>query len=249
MEESVEDDYAQLVGVSTSLYLLTALVMLLAGQAGWIASWMNLAALLSVLVLNAKLIHIIRFACRGGAVNDLTRNAFWFKRPALLLPWVRGVLFSLSFVFSSQVFFAWQFGPKSCYFTNAGFRAYAAWPFWVDTILAALLLLEMGLTTLPLYSLAVQMGSQYKHDRLSAHVKQALGNWLQRAKDKSAANGSQAAAPELSGLAGRVKSIPVIGEGLDKLGSQSLAQGTTLGDRLVGLARKGNDSGSGSGAK
>ena len=35
--------------------------------------------------LPVQLIHVIRFACRGGTAKRLENDIFWFKKPSLLL--------------------------------------------------------------------------------------------------------------------------------------------------------------------
>lgn len=184
IERSMEDDFSKLVGLSIAEWLFLVLIFLLAGVTGWMASWFNILAWILCLILNTKLIHITRYVTRGGAVNKLDKSVFWFRKPQWLLPIIRAVIFSPSYLLASQVFFAWQFGANSCYFNNKGFRAYAAWPFWVDTILATLLILMLGLVTLPVYALAVQMGSTYKHFMIPASVKELMQGWGKRAKHR-----------------------------------------------------------------
>ena len=58
-----------------------------------------------------------------------------------------------------------SFGPESCPFTAAGNKFWFAWvlPWWTVLIFTAVVYLDAATRTLPCYSLAVQMGSEFKH--------------------------------------------------------------------------------------
>lgn len=59
----------------------------------------------------------------------------------------------------------WSFGPDSCPFTSQGGAFWFAWraPWWVSLVVTGVIFLDASMRTLPCYSLAVQMGSDFKH--------------------------------------------------------------------------------------
>lgn len=58
-----------------------------------------------------------------------------------------------------------SFGPDSCPFTATGNKFWFAWvlPWWTVLIFTAVVYLDAATRTLPCYSLAVQMGCEFKH--------------------------------------------------------------------------------------
>jgi len=58
-----------------------------------------------------------------------------------------------------------SFGAYSCPFTARDYKFYFALvlPWWTLLIFGGIILLDASMRTLPLYSLAVQMGSDFKH--------------------------------------------------------------------------------------
>ena len=98
---------------------------------GW-ATWIVIVIAGSVLFLvNTKLMWVARYATRGGDVHRLKPGVFWLHRPWLFLPVIKSLLFFVSFVFANSAFFAWQFGPSSCYFSRSGFQGHPV-PWWVS---------------------------------------------------------------------------------------------------------------------
>ena len=58
-------------------------------------------------------------------------------RPGLLLPVIKYLVFFDTFVFANSIFFATQFGCKSCFFSRTGFQGYVPISWWVSAILPA----------------------------------------------------------------------------------------------------------------
>lgn len=67
-----------------------------------------------------------------------------------------------------QIFFVWSFGSESCPFTAAGNAFWLAWlpPWWLVLIISGLIFVDAAMIALPCYSLAVQMGSDFKQHML-----------------------------------------------------------------------------------
>jgi hypothetical protein len=108
----------------------------------------------------------------GGAAR-LSSRTFPFNRPTLLLVPIKLSLFLCAFIYANFLYLLWQFGPKSCCFTD---EFYPGWvlPWWTILIVNTLIFLHMGAVTLPAYSLAVQMGSDWKAHMLPQRLTKKL---------------------------------------------------------------------------
>lgn len=144
---------------------------------------------------------MIRHVCRGAKVNQLSSQVFWFNKPALLLHPIKYLLFLCSFMFASAIFFVWSFGAHSCPFSTSFWFAWLP-PWWVSLILSGLIFFDAAVRTLPCYSLAVQMGSDFKHHMLPTGIKNRLLKIAERIKQKHKEQQAAAAAAEGSRRAG-----------------------------------------------
>lgn len=88
-------------------------------------------------IVNTNLIWIARYATRGGHVHRLTPGIFFLNRPWLMLHVIKFLLFFVSFTYANAIFFAAEFGPKSCFFSSVGFQGQPI-PWWVSHHLAQL---------------------------------------------------------------------------------------------------------------
>lgn len=181
----MEDDFSQVVGINLEMWLALIIFIIISGPLGWAVLIFLILATVMQLVINTKLTMVIRHVCRHGKETELASNIFWFKRPSLLLPFIKFNLFLCSYLYSAPLFFAWQFGQHSCPFTNKGF--WWAWvvPWWTSLIFGAALFLNLSLRTLPMYSLAVQMGSDFKHHMLPKGIKLRLLKMAEHIRDKN----------------------------------------------------------------
>ena len=99
--------------------------------AGW-CIWVFVIVSGALLTLvNYKLIWVVRYVTRGGNIHLLKNGVFWANRPGLLLPIIKFLLFFVSYVYANAIFFATQFGTKSCFFSRAGFQGQPV-PWWVS---------------------------------------------------------------------------------------------------------------------
>ena len=98
---------------------------------------------------------------------------FWFNRPPLLLIPIKISLFLCGFFYASFIFFAWQFGTKSCPFYDA-FYTWWELPWWMIIVFNTAIFAHMSLVTFPTYSMAVQMGSDYKRHMLPKQLTMRL---------------------------------------------------------------------------
>lgn len=83
----------------------------------------------------------------------------------------------------SFIFFAWQFGTRSCPFTDAFYPNWVI-PWWTIPIVNTIIFVYMGAVTLPAYSLAVQMGSDIKSYMLPQKLTKKLLAVAAAAKEK-----------------------------------------------------------------
>ncbi|DBA84760.1 hypothetical protein WJX77_002067 [Trebouxia sp. C0004] len=170
---SMDDDCAKVVGLGPSGWLIVVAFVLLAGVIGWASAWFVLLAVILELIMNTKLIYIARHTSRGGTVHRLKPTIFWFgaKGPWVMLTTIRTLLFFCSFIYSSCIFFAVNFGRKSCFFTTPGLNtASLPIPWWVVLIINSLVYFALSFITVPLYSIGVQMGSDFKPHIFSPDV-------------------------------------------------------------------------------
>lgn len=140
--------------------------------------------------VNTKLMQIIRHVCKDGKVSCLASNVFWFKRPSLLLIPIKFVLFLCSFNTASTIFFVWQFGVNSCY-TSTDFWFAWSWPWWCSLVISWGMFLDLAFKTIPMYSLAVQMGSDFKHNMLPTGLKRRLLQIAAHAREQVAARAKE----------------------------------------------------------
>lgn len=184
---SMDDDCAKVVGLGPSVWLTVAVFVLLAGVIGWASTWFALLAVLLELIMNTKLIYIARHTARGGAVHRLQPSIFWFgqKGPWVMLTVIKTLLFLCSFIYTSLVFFAINFGVHSCFFHTPGLNTPSLpMPWWVVLIINTAVYLALSFITVPLYSLGVQMGSGFRPHILSPNVKNRLLDISKANKEK-----------------------------------------------------------------
>ncbi len=118
-----------------------------------------------LLVVNGKLVDLVRHLTRGGLVRRQRPEDFWLGRPRLLLWVMKFALFMLALTLSLNVFFAFHFTKDSCYFT--AYRHF----FLVTLVVDVLMLTYLGLVSLPLYSLVVQLHGAANADGLQRYFK------------------------------------------------------------------------------
>jgi hypothetical protein len=176
--QSMEDDLAHLVGITPLFWLITMIFWLISGLIGYaVMPFMIVTAVLMIL-LNAKLASIVKEIVAklgSGHALILQEHIFWFNNPELMLQPMKFCLFFTSFIFNSFMFFAWQFGPGACTFSDAFYGPTWRLPWWTIIIFNVIIFLHLAMVTFPAYSLAVQMGSNLKGHMLpSRFVKKLL---------------------------------------------------------------------------
>ena len=126
---------------SERLYALDCLPLLQIGEsklhcAGWCIWVFVIVAGAMLLAVNTHLMAAARLTGRGeGATVQQMPLPARLLASQLLLPVLKFLLFFVSFVFSNALFFATQFGSRSCFFSTYGFQGYPV-PWWVSTLSA-----------------------------------------------------------------------------------------------------------------
>jgi hypothetical protein len=131
---------------------------------------------------------------RGDRVkDDLEDGYFWLGRPELLLIPIKYCLFVCSAAVGSIIFFVWQFGPNAC-FRSRSFYFYWPLPWWCILVIAFAILAALSFVTLPMYSLAVRMGSKVDSSLASRRIQRQLLLMAARARRRVAQRKAEEAA-------------------------------------------------------
>eukprot|EP01024_Parvocaulis_polyphysoides_P032190 TRINITY_DN288_c0_g1_i5.p1 TRINITY_DN288_c0_g1~~TRINITY_DN288_c0_g1_i5.p1 ORF type:complete len:590 (+),score=51.44 TRINITY_DN288_c0_g1_i5:103-1872(+) len=192
----MEYDFKQVTGIGLTYWLALIVIVLVSGLFGWMDFISEIVGIVIVLIVNTVLIRVLfEVTCTGELVNlQKLETRFWFNRPAFLLQLIQCAIFLNTIGFSSIAFFAWQFGYHSCYFEGVGFSILNV-PWWVCLIMNVILLLDLGLVTLPLYTVAAQMnsGARWQAHLLPQGVQGKLANALKKVRAKPTCNASETA--------------------------------------------------------
>ncbi|XP_076884217.1 MLO-like protein 1, partial [Bidens hawaiensis] len=189
MMRALEDDFRKVVGISWYLWIFV-IIFLLLNIDGWHTYfWIAFIPFMLLLAVGTKLEHVIiqlahevaerHIAIEGELVVKPSDEHFWFHRPKIVRHFIHYILFQNAFEIS---FFFWilvQFGPHSCIM---GKLIYII----PRLIIGAFVQVMCSYSTLPLYALVTQMGSNFKKSMFDEHVQAGLISWAQKAKKKNA---------------------------------------------------------------
>ena len=198
---SVDGDFAAITGLGWTSWVLLVGFVALSAAIGW-AVWLLVAGAGALLLLvNTKLVAVVRHVTRGGQPHTLDPGAFWLGRPWLLLPAIKAAVFLIALLWTNTLFFATQFGRHSCFFASTGFTRSPA-PWWVVTAVSVALFFILALNTMPMFSLTVQMGADVKADAipdgLKAHFAAVGADLASRRRARAAAAGVQSRISRMS---------------------------------------------------
>ncbi|XP_042444478.1 MLO-like protein 14 [Zingiber officinale] len=184
MIRSMEEEFKRIVGVSAQLWGFVVAFMLFNINGSNLYFWIAIIPVTLVLSVGAKLQHVIAtlalesaglsgFGARLNPRDDL----FWFKKPELLLSLIHFILFQNAFELASFFWFWWQFGYDSCFIKNH-FLVYCR------LILGFAGQFLCSYSTLPLYALVTQMGSNYKAALLPQSIRDTIHGWGKAARKR-----------------------------------------------------------------
>ncbi|KAI3744104.1 hypothetical protein L1987_57179 [Smallanthus sonchifolius] len=189
MIRAFEDDFRKVVGLSWYLWIFV-IIFLLLNIDGWHTYfWIAFIPFMLLLAVGTKLEHVIiqlahevaerHIAIEGELVVKPSDDHFWFHRPKIVRHFIHFILFQNAFEIA---FFFWilvQFGPNSCIM---GKLIYII----PRLIIGVFVQVLCSYSTLPLYALVTQMGSNFKKSMFDEHVQAGLISWAQKAKRKKA---------------------------------------------------------------
>ncbi|KAI8552614.1 hypothetical protein RHMOL_Rhmol06G0280500 [Rhododendron molle] len=172
MIRSMEEEFQKIVGVSGPLWGFVVAFMLFNVKGSVLAGsnlyfWIAIIPVTLVLLVGAKLQHVIAtLALESAAITGYFNEAklkprddlFWFKKPELLLSLIHFVLFQ------------WQFGYGSCFIRNHLLV-------YMRLILGFAGQFLCSYSTLPLYALVTQMGTNYKAALIPQRIRETIHGW------------------------------------------------------------------------
>ncbi|KAL9227512.1 hypothetical protein vseg_003193 [Gypsophila vaccaria] len=187
MMRALEDDFRQVVGISWYLWIFV-IIFLLLNVSGWHTYfWIAFVPFILLLAVGAKLEHVIsqlahevaekHVAIEGDLVVKPSDDLFWFGRPQLALFLIHFILFQNAFEIA-YFFWIWvQYGLKSCIMGKAIYII-------PRLIIGVIIQVLCSYSTLPLYAIVTQMGSNFKKSIFDEHVQAGLIGWRKQAQKK-----------------------------------------------------------------
>ncbi|XP_042478329.1 MLO-like protein 11 isoform X2 [Macadamia integrifolia] len=179
MVRSMEEEFRSIVGVSAPLWGFVVAFMLFNVKGSNLYFWIAIIPITLVLLVGTKLQHVIAtLTLENAGINGFFTGTklrprddlFWFKKPELLLSLIHFILFQNSFELASFFWFWWQFGYDSCFIRNH-FLVYAR------LILGFAGQFLCSYSTLPLYALVTQMGTNYKAALIPQRIRETIHGW------------------------------------------------------------------------
>ncbi|CAI9088639.1 OLC1v1023029C1 [Oldenlandia corymbosa var. corymbosa] len=186
MIRSMEEEFQRIVGVSGPLWGFVVAFMLFNVKGSNLYFWIALIPIILVLLVGTKLQHIIAtLALESAGITSYQTESklkprdelFWFKKPQLLLSLIHFILFQNAFELASFFWFWWQFGYNSC-FIKKHMLVY------LRLIVGFAGQFLCSYSTLPLYALVTQMGSNYKAAIIPQRIRETIHGWGKEARRK-----------------------------------------------------------------
>lgn len=219
MIRALEDDFKIVVGISWYLWVFVVIFMLLNVNGWHTYFWIAFVPFFLLLAVGTKLEHVIselahevaekHIAIEGELVVRPSDDHFWFSRPQIVLVLIHFILFQNAFEIA---FFFWiwvQYGFDSCIMGQVKYII-------PRLIIGVFIQVLCSYSTLPLYALVTQMGTNFKKSIFDDHVQVGLVGWAQKVKRKK---GLKAA----------------LGGGSSQGGS---AEGSSTGVQMAGFGRR-----------
>ncbi|KMZ61280.1 MLO-like protein 14 [Zostera marina] len=179
MIRSMEEEFKMIVGVSGTLWGFVIAFMLFNVNGSNLYFWIAIIPITLVLLVGAKLQNIVAtLALESVNTNEYYTEPtlkprdelFWFKKPELLLYLIHFILFQNAFELASFFWFWWQFGYESCFMRNH-------WLVYVRLVIGFSGQFLCSYSTLPLYALVTQMGTNYKAALIPRRIRETMHGW------------------------------------------------------------------------
>ncbi|KAI6690392.1 hypothetical protein NL676_027220 [Syzygium grande] len=186
MIRSMEEEFQRIVGVSGPLWGFVVAFMLFNIKGSNLYFWIAIIPITLVLLVGTKLQHVIAtLSLENAGISKFFSGAklrprddlFWFKKPELLLSLIHFVLFQNAFELASFFWFWWQFGYDSCFIKNHLLV-------YLRLILGFAGQFLCSYSTLPLYALVTQMGTNYKAALIPQRIRETIHGWKKSARRK-----------------------------------------------------------------
>ncbi|XP_058082715.1 MLO-like protein 11 isoform X1 [Magnolia sinica] len=191
MIRSMEEEFKMIVGVSAPLWGFVVAFMLFNINGSNLYFWIAIIPVTLVLLVGAKLQHVIATLALENAGITSTfpgtklrprDDLFWFKKPELLLCLIHFVLFQNAFELASFFWFWWQFGYNSCFIRKHSLV-------YTRLVLGFAGQFLCSYSTLPLYALVTQMGTNYKAALIPQRIRETMHGWGKEVKRKKRRHG------------------------------------------------------------
>ncbi|KAK8469482.1 hypothetical protein PHAVU_005G082500 [Phaseolus vulgaris] len=186
MVRSMEEEFQRIVGVSGPLWGFVVGFMLFNIKGSNLYFWIAIIPVSLVLLVGTKLQHVIAtLALENAGIARFFPEAklrprdelFWFNKPELLLSLIHFILFQNAFELASFFWFWWQFGYDSCFIRNHLLL-------YLRLILGFAGQFLCSYSTLPLYALVTQMGTNYKAALIPQRIRETIHGWGKAARKK-----------------------------------------------------------------
>ncbi|KAL5715559.1 MLO-like protein 11 [Ranunculus cassubicifolius] len=184
MIRSMEEEFQRIVGVSAPLWGFVVAFMLFNVKGSNLYFWIAIIPISLVLLVGSKLQHVIAtLALENASITGFGAerrlrprdDLFWFKKPELLLSLIHFILFQNAFELASFFWFWWQFGYNSCFIENHLLV-------YIRLIIGFAGQFLCSYSTLPLYALVTQMGTNYKAALIPHRIRETIQGWKKAAK-------------------------------------------------------------------
>ncbi|KAI3466125.1 hypothetical protein Pfo_022788 [Paulownia fortunei] len=184
MIRSMEEEFQRIVGVSAPLWGFVVAFMLFNVKGSNLYFWIALIPVTLVLLVGTKLQHVIAtLALESAGISGSFSGPkfrprdelFWFNKPELMLSLIHFILFQNAFELASFFWFWWQFGYNSCFIRNH-FLVY------LRLIVGFAGQFLCSYSTLPLYALVTQMGTNYKAALIPKRIRETIHGWGKAAR-------------------------------------------------------------------
>ncbi|ESQ37926.1 hypothetical protein EUTSA_v10028582mg [Eutrema salsugineum] len=210
MMRALEDDFKQVVGISWYLWIFVVIFLLLNINGWHTYFWIAFIPFILLIAVGAKLEHVIsqlahevaekHVAIEGELVVKPSDEHFWFSKPQVVLYLIHFILFQNAFEIA---FFFWiwvTYGFDSCIMGQVRYIV-------PRLVIGVFIQVLCSYSTLPLYAIVSQMGSNFKKAIFEKNVQVGLVGWAQKVKNKrdlktAASNGNEGSSQGGSGSGG-----------------------------------------------
>ncbi|KAJ0989741.1 hypothetical protein J5N97_008097 [Dioscorea zingiberensis] len=186
MLRALEDDFKKVVGISWYLWLFVVIFLLLNIKGWHTYFWLSFLPLFLLLLVGAKLEHIITRLAQQlaekpphheGSPVKLSDEHFWFNRPWIVLYLIHFILFQNAFEIA-VFFWIWSaYGFHSCIIEGVEYLI-------PRLVMGLIIQVLCSYSTLPLYAIVTQMGDSYKAAIFEKPLQSTLYGWAESAKER-----------------------------------------------------------------